>query len=168
MKLSIVIPVYNVEDFVEKCILSCIQQQVAPSLYEIIIINDGSVDGSVEIVSKLVNSYQYVNIKLYEQENRGLSATRNRGIDLALGSYIWFVDSDDYISQEALGCIFPLLDEQIDIFHFNTSIEYLKNKSSKIVYRYNVPNKAMISGVNILAKKKNISILWSAFLYISS
>lgn len=97
MVLSVVIPVYNVERYVEKCIRSCENQNIPTSDYEIIVVNDGSKDDSVKIIKSLID--QYNNITLINQENKGLSAARNVGIMRAHGDYIMFVDSDDSIEE---------------------------------------------------------------------
>ena len=94
MKLSIVIPVYNVEKYVSECLDSCLEQNVDITDYEIIIVNDGSTDNS----ANLINLYaKQSNIIIINQENLGLSAARNAGIKIAKGEYIWIVDSDDWI-----------------------------------------------------------------------
>ncbi len=92
--ISVIVPVYNVKNYLEKCLDSIINQTYKN--LEIILINDGSTDESLDIC------YMYEKkdnrIKVYNQENHGLSYTRNRGIELARGKYIGFVDSDDVIS----------------------------------------------------------------------
>ena len=95
VKLSIIVPVYNVEKYLERCLETLVNQTIKE--YEIIIVVDGSTDNSIEIVKKYKEKYSNL-IKYVETENRGLSAARNHGIDLAKGEYIGFVDSDDYIS----------------------------------------------------------------------
>ena len=90
--ISIIIPVYNVEDFVEECLNSVINQTYTN--LEIIIVNDGSTDGSLDICKKFTKDNR---VKLITQQNRGLSGARNTGIENANGKYIGFVDSDDFI-----------------------------------------------------------------------
>ena len=90
--LSIIVPAYNAESTIEKCVESVIQQKVSFH-YELIIINDGSTDNTKEIIKKYKDSH----IKLINQENRGFSGARNRGIDEAVGRYLMFLDSDDYL-----------------------------------------------------------------------
>ncbi len=91
--ISIIVPVYNVEKYLERCILSIINQSY--SNIEIIIVNDGSTDGSEDIINKYKKEDS--RIKSIYQENGGLSSARNTGIDCCNGEYIMFVDSDDYI-----------------------------------------------------------------------
>lgn len=102
MFLSIIVPSYNVEEYVEECLKSCLSQNFDKNDYEIIVINDGSKDQTLEVVNRFVASSQATNIHLYSQENRGLSATRNRGITLAQGEYVWFVDSDDWMVENCI------------------------------------------------------------------
>lgn len=96
--LSIVIPVYNVEKLLEKCLKSIIEQK--SSEIEIILVDDGSKDSSGKICDEYAKKYDY--IKSFHKENGGASDARNFGIEKAIGKYIWFVDSDDYIDD---GCI---------------------------------------------------------------
>lgn len=100
MILSIIVPVYNVEKYIEKCLLSCIHQDVAISQYEIIVIDDGSLDRSGEIADDV--AYSCLNMRVIHQTNRGLSGARNEGVRHAKGDYIWFVDSDDWIEPNCL------------------------------------------------------------------
>lgn len=99
--LSIIVPVYNVEPFLRKCVESLEQQDLAAERYEVILVNDGSTDHSGELCTELAK--QYENIKVIEQENQGLSAARNTGMDAARGKYMMFVDSDDYIETNVIG-----------------------------------------------------------------
>lgn len=96
MILSIIIPVYNVEKYIEKCLTSIVNQ-ITDDI-EIVIVNDGSQDSSFEIAKEILKDIE--NVRYIEQENQGLSAARNKGLEVANGSYVWFVDSDDYIVNE--------------------------------------------------------------------
>lgn len=103
MLLSIIIPIYNVEKYVEKCIRSCEAQDISREDYEIVVINDGSPDNSLKIVERIAD--EYPNIKIISQPNKGLSAARNTGMRNASGDYYMFVDSDDWIAEKCLGKI---------------------------------------------------------------
>lgn len=96
VKISVIIPVYNVEKHLRECIDSVISQSFGD--IEIICINDGSTDNSLNIL----NSYNDERIRIINQENKGLAASRNLGLDLALGEYVCFLDSDDYLETSAL------------------------------------------------------------------
>ena len=95
---SIIIPVYNVKDYIEECVKSVLEQTFAS--YEIILVDDGSTDGSGELCDKLAEIDH--RIFCYHKDNGGLSSARNYGIDKAKGSYLYFLDSDDFLRQGAL------------------------------------------------------------------
>jgi glycosyltransferase involved in cell wall biosynthesis len=107
MLLSIVVPTYNVEAYLANCLDSLLNQDLSPSDYEIIVVNDGSTDSSGDIATSY--QQQYPEIKVYDQENQGLSAARNQGIKLATGTYIYFIDSDDYLAYHTLPYALKLL-----------------------------------------------------------
>jgi glycosyltransferase involved in cell wall biosynthesis len=98
--LSVIIPIYNVEPFVERCIRSLLNQDLSHDDYEIICVNDGSPDNSREIVLRLQKENN--NIILIDQKNQGVSVARNKGLEVATGKYILFVDPDDYIIEDSL------------------------------------------------------------------
>lgn len=133
MILSIVVPVYNVERYVRRCILSVINQE--GDLFkdiELIIVNDGTRDKSVEQIQDLVEKYE--NITLINQENQGLSMARNNGMEVAHGDYVWFVDSDDWISKNALQTILPFLDNKNDIVSFGIIKSSEKEEVQKYIF----------------------------------
>jgi glycosyltransferase involved in cell wall biosynthesis len=94
---------YNVEPYVERCLLSLQAQDISKDEYEIICINDGSPDKSREVVLRLQKEFS--NIELIDQENQGVSRARNNGIDKANGKYLMFIDPDDYVTKNSLGRI---------------------------------------------------------------
>ncbi len=98
MKVSVIVPVYNVEKYIKKCLDSLVNQTLDG--VEIIVINDGSPDNSQKIIDEYTKKYK--NVKSYIKENGGLSDARNYGIKKATGEYISFVDSDDYIKKDML------------------------------------------------------------------
>ena len=100
MFLSIIIPVYNCEEYLEDCLQSCLCQDLSADEYEILCINDGSTDSSGEILQKYNDKYSHV--ILFTQENKGVSAARNVGLDNAQGEYIMFIDGDDFIRKSIL------------------------------------------------------------------
>lgn len=100
MKLSIVIPVYNVEPFIRGTLDSIYKQGVDESLFEVIVVNDGTPDNSMAIVEMLADAH--TNLAIINQKNQGLSAARNSGIKVAKGDYIWVVDSDDSITENSI------------------------------------------------------------------
>lgn len=101
--LSIIVPVYNVSRYIVKCISSILNQDIEIADIEIIIVNDGTPDDSIEKIQSLIDEND--NIKLIVQENKGLSEARNAGLRCATGTYVWFVDSDDWISRSSIKII---------------------------------------------------------------
>ena len=93
-QISVVIPLYNKEAEIERALKSVISQSLTP--HEIIVVDDGSTDASAQIVREVIESHPEHNIRLVSQENRGVSAARNRGIEEATGEYVAFLDGDDY------------------------------------------------------------------------
>lgn len=106
---SIIIPMYNVANYVARCIESLEQQDIPHSEYEIICINDGSPDNCKEIVENLQQKYS--NIILLNQENQGVSMARNNGIAIASGKYILPIDPDDYVMPNSFGNIVALVEK---------------------------------------------------------
>lgn len=96
MKYSLIIPIYNSEDTLQRCLDSILSQAYPDA--ELLLINDGSTDRSGEICLEYARKYQ--NLVCRTTENRGVSAARNSGLELAQGTYILFVDSDDYVSPD--------------------------------------------------------------------
>lgn len=101
MLLSIVLPVYNVEAYLGKCIESCLDQNLSQAEYEIIVVIDGSPDHSIDVAESYMVDNK--NIKIVTRTNGGLSSARNSGLNVASGDYVWFIDSDDYIEPNILG-----------------------------------------------------------------
>ena len=112
IKLSVIVPVYNVENEIKKCLDSLISQTIKN--IEIIVVDDGSTDNSPVLVDQY--SKQYNNIRVIHQSNRGLSGARNAGLNVASGEYISFIDSDDYV----------------DLNMFKTMVEYAEKYDADI------------------------------------
>lgn len=105
IKLSIIVPVYNVEKYIRPCIESIFMQEIDDNTFEMIIVNDGTKDRSMEMIADIIN--QHDNITVINQENQGLSVARNNGIAQAKGEYIFMPDSDDLVLDNSLP---PLLE----------------------------------------------------------
>ena len=116
MKLSIIIPVYDAEKFLYKCLESVCKQDLLISDYEIIVINDGSTDHSEQIIADFQKIAE--NMVYTKQENKGVSAARNAGLALAKGDYITFVDSDDFIKPNSLRNIMNYIEKhRLDVLY---------------------------------------------------
>jgi glycosyltransferase involved in cell wall biosynthesis len=128
--LSIIIPVYNVESYLRQC-LDSVFIQTDPG-FEVICVNDGSSDGSSNILEEFQQRYPV--LKIIDRENKGLSAARNSGLTEAKGEYIYFLDSDDYFLPGVLkNMLIFSKDNQLDIACFNASTDenrlYFNNKT---------------------------------------
>ena len=107
--LSIIVPVYNVEDYIRPCIESIFRQELDEECFEVIIVNDGTKDHSMEVIQDIIEEHK--NITVLNQENQGLSIARNNGIAMAKGEYILMPDSDDLLIENSLK---PLLEKAIE------------------------------------------------------
>ena len=131
--LSIIIPVYNVGKYIEDCLKSVLDQDISKEEYEIICINDGSTDNSLEILRTYEREYS--NVKAIDKENGGVCTARNAGLDVAVGKYIWFIDGDDCIRQNCLGVVQKsIMEEQPEIVfipHENVPEGYFLGKAEE-------------------------------------
>ncbi|MFR0894323.1 MAG: glycosyltransferase family 2 protein [Alistipes onderdonkii] len=115
-KVSVVIPVYNTEAYVEQTLRSIMGQTLRD--IELIVINDGSTDGSLSVLERIATGDD--RIRLYTQPNKGLSETRNAGIDRARGEFIYFMDSDDLLEPDALErCYERCQSDRLDFVFFD-------------------------------------------------
>lgn len=117
MKLSIILPVYNVEKFIADCLQSLETQDLPKEEYEIICVDDGSPDNAAQVIEEYQKKYS--NIRLIRQSNSGVCVARNNGLKAAQGEYIWFIDPDDYIQANCLGTMIKkLYDANADLIVF--------------------------------------------------
>ena len=121
-KISVIVPVYNVEAYLERCVESILHQTYTN--FELILINDGSTDSSGQICDHLAN--QYENIKVYHIENAGVSNARNMGIQLATGSWVTFIDSDDFVTQDYLATLASAV-EELNVGFVIAPLHHIKN-----------------------------------------
>ena len=121
--LSVIVPVYNVSQYVYDCVNSIFSQLKELDVVEVIFINDGTKDDSIEIIKKYLLSLDLEkneNIRIINQSNKGLSGARNTGISCAKGKYFYFLDSDDYLHKDFFKNILPVLKDEYDIVEFNS------------------------------------------------
>jgi glycosyltransferase involved in cell wall biosynthesis len=118
MKLSIIIPVYNVYKYLENCLSSVFNQDIPLDNFEVIIVNDGSTDASEEIILNYKNKFS--NLIYIKQENQGVSVARNKALAVAKGNYITFVDSDDSIYENTFSAIINRLETlNLDVLYLS-------------------------------------------------
>ena len=161
MKLSIIVPIYNVAPYLRKCVDSLLTQDIVD--YEIILVDDGSTDNSGAIADELAAYPQPlpegkgVSIKVIHQANAGLSAARNTGIKAAQGDYILFVDSDDYLQPNTLDTLLEQAErDNLDVLRFR----YQNVKESGEVFNpykndifYNDYSTSLIDGLTFLNER---------------
>lgn len=150
MKLSVIIPLYNSEKYISSCLYSLLDQDLSQKDYEIIIINDGSKDRSLEIVKKYALTNP--NIKIHSQKNSGASIARNKGISIAKGEFLYFVDSDDYIASNVLKKLVGYLNDEIDILAFKTIQTLKTNLRVSNIESLNHFSDKTISGLTFILK----------------
>lgn len=131
--LSIIVPIYNVEKYLKRCVDSLLNQDLSCKDYEIIMVNDGSTDSSYDIAKNIAQKQD--NIVLLTQENKGLSGARNAGLKRAAGKYVLFVDSDDWIEADFLSKIIKIAEaNMLDICFFRYLNEYDNNKRELVSF----------------------------------
>ena len=125
IQLSVIVPCYNVEGYLERCLDSLVRQNIDADAYEVLLIDDGSTDGTGVICDRY--AAQYPQVQAIHQANAGQGAARNAGLDLAQGKYIFFVDSDDFVAENCFQQLLKLADsEKLDVlaFHHQKVEEY--------------------------------------------
>ena len=162
--ISVIVPVYNASKYINDCIDSILNQTYKD--FELILINDGSSDNSLNIIEKYKE--QDNRIKVFSQENKGVSYTRNRGIDIAKGNYLMFIDSDDWIEINALEKMLEIIEKyNADVARCNYFVNY-ENKEiigndffekEEIVYNKKLLREKIIPAL-LCNKMKSFSCLY--------
>lgn len=131
-KISIIIPVYNVEKYLRECLESCINQTLED--IEIICVDDCSPDNSIKILEEYQQKDSRIKIFRHEK-NKNLGAARNTGLENATGEYVWFVDSDDYIDTKACQILYDAIKEfDVDMLCFSALKFVDENKKRQFIY----------------------------------
>ena len=150
--LSLIIPVYKVERYIEQCLNSIYTQNIPENLYEVIIVNDGTPDNSMKIVEKF---YSHKNLKIINQENQGLSLARNNGMSISHGEYIWFIDSDDWLLPNSISTVISEIKNNITVDVFSTRLLMAFENTEKTKIDFN-PCIYQLSGKQYLTKRYNV------------
>ena len=151
---SIIVPVYNLEKYISICLDSLYEQDLDKSLYEVIVINDGSDDNTLNIINQY--KMRYSNLKVISQENSGVSVARNRGIADSSGDYVLFVDGDDWIEPYSLDKIYELTEKcgkDIDIWVLRSFLESGQEKYSWL--SYGIKNHSLFQGIDFYRLRYN-------------
>lgn len=161
-KVSIIIPVYNTADFVREAIESILNQTLQD--LEVIAVNDGSTDGTLEILQAMASEDSRV--KILSQKNQGQSIARNEGIRIASGKYFYFMDSDDFLKKEALQACFDKCEaNNLDFLFFDADI---LNKESDLSMDLNYSRKDFTDETTIYNGTEILNILVSHWAYSAS
>ena len=153
-KVSVIVPVYNAEEYLRDCLDSLLMQTIDQKEMEVLLINDGSTDGSLEICREYGEIYD--NIVIINKNNEGVSAARNIGIEKARGKYIMFLDADDELAKDTVGEICKYFDkvyDQVDMVTFPER-KYLNGEEKEVHFRYKYLTK---SGIYDLEKNRYIT-----------
>ena len=113
MRLSIIVPIYNVEQYIRSCVESIFRQSMEDNEFEVILVNDGTPDNSFGKVEDIIS--QHKNVSIVEQSNQGLSVARNTGLLYAKGEYVLFLDSDDLLVDNTLPSLLALSEHMPDL-----------------------------------------------------
>lgn len=133
MEISVIIPIYNTERYLKKCLNSVFLQSLDKNLYEVIAINDGSTDNSLTVLEQF--SKDYNSLKIINQQNNGVTIARKNGVINSKGKYIMFVDSDDYLEPNGLEVLYKnIVNSKADISVGN--IRTIKNKKINSISSY--------------------------------
>jgi len=153
MKFSIIIPAYNLEKHIGKCLNSLLNQNIELFEYEILVINDGSTDETESNVLQYTKKYS--NIILYNQENKGVSSARNLGIENAKGEYVLFVDGDDWLSKNILNEIYESFQtNNLEAIRFGYLKTYVNENFNEPVYIKSSTN--VTNGIDFIMASKTI------------
>lgn len=154
-QVSVIVPVYNVEEYLSACLDSLMHQTIEFSSIEVLVVDDGSTDNSLSICQKYAE--RYPNIKVFTKPNEGLSATRNYAICRATGKYIMYLDSDDSFTHTTIKQVTDFFDEHYDEVDLVTYkiVPYTDGKARPLHYRYKTLQK---SGIYDLRNPENAFI----------
>ncbi|MGY8913986.1 MAG: glycosyltransferase [Flavobacteriales bacterium] len=163
MKLSVIIPCYNMEKYLATCLDSLLNQEIDPTNYEIIIVNDESKDATLDIAKSYAKKHRHIHI--IDKKNAGVGAARNSGFDQAKGTYVYFLDPDDYLAKNVLGkLLFTIEEHNLDILVFH-SLEVkaytnlTSNKCDTITDEISIKD-----GISYIASVKFQNEVWRYFI----
>lgn len=149
--LSFIIPLYNTEKYISTCLSSILENDADKALYEVIVVNDGSTDSSPDIVLSFYE--RFPNITLLNQENQGVSVARMNGVAHSQGDYIWFIDSDDFVTPTATSEILDTIYSNTDIDVFVTPMFLSYEDGREGFATHQLQKRYTISGKDLMRDK---------------
>ena len=157
--LSYIIPLYNTEAYIVRCLRSIIAQDLPEGGYEVIVVDDGSTDGGRELVEAL--AAEHPQVRLLSQTNAGVSAARNKALDAARGRFVQFVDSDDYLAEGMMQSLLQrAIDESLDVLVFNYNCVDADGNDRPHDRDDNYPSTAAMTGVDFLELHSMTPYVW--------
>lgn len=162
--LSIILPIYNVENYLDRCVNSIIAQELDQSEYEVIFVDDGSTDNSGRLADAL--SEKFLNSRVIHKENGGLSSARNAGLDVVIGKYVFMIDSDDWIEPNTFSVVLDGLSSEPDIFKFNAIKKPSGEEYKSMVEAGEYDKNAILNNLLPMALEKTGAYLLSAWSHI--
>ena len=157
--LTCIIPVYNTEHYVLRCLQSIENQHLQSSDYEVLVVDDGSTDGSRAVVERYAQEHHQV--KLLVQDNAGVSAARNLALDHARGRFVMFVDSDDYLCDDAVPVLLQrVMDENLDVLSFNYCCKDVQGHELPHTRDDNYATTAVTTGFDFLNSHSMTPYIW--------
>jgi len=157
--LTYIVPVYNTEPYVLRCLQSIADQGLDPSQYEVIVIDDGSTDGSRAVIDAFAG--EHASVRIFSQANAGVSAARNLALDNARGRYVQFVDSDDYLLPGKMCQIVQrAVEERLDVLLFNYCIVDAAGNVLPVTRDDNYPSTAAATGHDYLDGHAMTPYVW--------
>lgn len=157
--LTYIVPVYNTERYLVRCLSSIIDQGLPDDAYEVLVVDDGSTDDSRDQVAAFTLLHPQVHLII--QENAGVSAARNRALDQAQGRYVQFVDSDDYLQPGMMARLLQrAVDENLDVLLFNYRSEDTNGNDLPVTRQDNYPSTTAMSGVEYLEGHTMTPYVW--------
>jgi len=163
LKLSIIISVFNLEDYISQCLDSLMDIKMSSSDYEIIVVDDGSVDASLSILTAYGDRFSQISV--YSQENIGVGAARNLGISKATGDYLWIVDGDDMgISNKVADAVLYAMKNDADVLLFDyVAINEMGDPEEWISFKSKFGPSSFLSGPEYYLMNCRHSYLWLHF-----
>ena len=157
--LTYIIPVYNTRQYLARCLQSVVNQGIAVGEYEVLVVDDGSTDGSRQVAEDFARDHE--GVQVLSQANAGVSAARNLALDHARGRYLQFIDSDDYLID---GMMAPLLDramkEELDVLQFNYKPVDPSGQELPLTRKDNYPSTPVMTGVEYLDSHSMTPYVW--------
>ncbi|MEO9890986.1 glycosyltransferase [Aurantibacter sp.] len=160
MKLSFVIPCYNMEKYLPECLDSLLDQNLNTDEFEVIVVNDESKDNTLNIANDYANKHPC--IKVLDKKNGGVGAARNSGLDQAIGKYIFFLDPDDFLAQNVVGKLLAVIEaNDLDILTFHShDFKFDGPKTSRNLNDIDANELNITDGITYIAERKFKNEIW--------